>query len=190
MNRPLITIAMISVAIGRCPAQEADRESEALDCGTQALYAMLRLERGEVDVDAVRASLPARPPSGYTMRHLRDAASARGLTLVGVKLPSGDRAPDRPALAFLKVAPHGHYVVLRPVGQSGRLVQVIDSAKRHPEVLDADLLYRSPSWTGLALVPRRPNWPLRLAVAAAGAGALFACGLRMRKRLAASTIAP
>jgi hypothetical protein len=46
--------------------------------------------------------------------------------------------------------------VIRPVGHSGKLVQVLDP-NRDPEVLDADRLERSRSWTGLALVPRRSS---------------------------------
>lgn len=97
------------------------------------------------------------------MAELREAARACGLTLVGVRLPRSGHAPDRPALVFLEGEDHGHFLVVRPVGHSGKLIQVIDSIG-DPVVMDAADLYASNQWTGLALVPVRPNWPLRIAV--------------------------
>ena len=82
-------------------------------------------------------------------------------------LARGDRAPDRPAIAFLERDGHGHYAVVRPVGHSGKLVQIIDAAEGDPIVMDATDLYALRQWTGLALVPRRPNWPFRVAAGAA-----------------------
>ena len=182
----VVTTLLLAVhAHGNCQGQQHE-DRTTIDCGTQALYAIVRMERGGADLDRLRASLPGRPEVGYSMRQLRDAARAEGVRLVGVLLPKVERAPDRPALVFLNVPPHGHYVVIRPVGQSGKLVQVIDSAKAHPEVLDAALLYRSPVWTGLALVPRRLNWPARLGGGLV-AGGLVAGGLALWKRRGSSS---
>ena len=68
---------------------------------------------------------------------------------------------------FLKSGPEGHFIVVRPVGHTGRLVQVLDG-ELNPNVGDAEWLFASPSWTGLALVPHRTNY---LALAAAGVSA-------------------
>jgi hypothetical protein len=58
--------------------------------------------------------------------------------------------------------PSGHFIVIRPVGHSGTLVQILDP-NRAPYVIEADQLHTLPGWTGIALVPDRPNWPLRIA---------------------------
>jgi hypothetical protein len=97
------------------------------------------------------------------MLELQEAARSHGVDLAGVLLPKNGRALDRPALAFLKVGEHGHYVTIRPVGHSGRLIQVIDP-NNGPRVSDVDRLYSAPEWTGLALVPVRHGWITQVAL--------------------------
>ena len=133
------------------------------DCGTIALHTLLAIEGRATRIDVLQACLPSPSPRGYSMAELRDAAQAFGLPLMGVKLPRGDRAPDCPALVFTKRDGHGHFLVTRPVGHSGKLVQIIDSIG-DPIVMDAVDLYASRQWTSLALIPIRPNWPLRFAI--------------------------
>lgn len=102
-----------------CRADRTDpAEFGMLDCGTIALHTLLTLEGREIPVDTLRARLPALSAKGYSMAELRDVAQACGLTLTGVKLPTGDHAPDRPALVFLRRDDHGHFLVIRPVGHS------------------------------------------------------------------------
>jgi hypothetical protein len=87
---------------------------------------------------------------------------------------------------FLARGRHGHYVVLRPVGHTGKLVQVLDP-NEEPVVLDAARLYASPEWTGLALVPARPNWTARV-VGTIGAAALAVLGVaRLARRRRGAT---
>ncbi len=90
------------------------------------------------------------------MADLRDAARAHGLVLTGVTLRRDGAAPDRPALVFMKREGHGHFLIIRPVGHSGRLVQIIDTIG-DPSITDAAELYATPQWTGIALVPTRHN---------------------------------
>jgi hypothetical protein len=90
---------------------------------------------------------------------LQDAGRRFGVRCVGIVERGGERAPDGPRLAFVKRGEHGHFLALRPVGHTGRLVQVID-AGREPAILDAGRLYASPEWTGLVLAPSRP-FPMR-----------------------------
>jgi hypothetical protein len=108
------------------------------------------------------ARLPEGTRAGPSLAQLRDAAAACGLGLRRVRLRRSDWPLDRPALIHLDRHASRHYVVIRPIGHSGRLVQVIDRPNRI-ETLDFDGLVCSPGWTGLALIPSRPNW-------AAGAG--------------------
>lgn len=173
----------LAVASGRLPAVETSHIRGAYyDCGAKSLSILLRLEGRPTDLSRLEDGLPAPTPRGYSMRELREAARACGLRLLGVRLPRGDRAPDRPAIVFLKRGPHGHYVVIRPVGHTGKLVQVLDP-NREPEVMDASRLYASPEWTGLALVPRRPNWPLRVAGAVLVVSTLVVAGSWLVPRL-------
>jgi len=153
------------------------RNPTEYDCGTLALRTILALEGRAVPVDAVRSALPGEGKTGRSMAELRDAARALGLTLMGVSLPRSDRAPDRPALVLLKREDHGHFVVVRPVGPSGRLIQIIDP-NGDPIVTDAADVYASPEWTGLALIPKRPNWAFRVATSLF-AVACSVCALRL-----------
>lgn len=92
------------------------------------------------------------------MKDLRDAARACGLKLIGVHLEKNSDAIDRSMLVFSRRGTHGHFVVIRPVGHTGKLVQVIDSA-RGSELVDKADLVTSPDWTGLALIPSQRGWP-------------------------------
>jgi hypothetical protein len=131
------------------------------------------------------------------MEKLRDAARACGLSLRGVLLNKDERAIDRPMMVFLKRSQHGHFQVVRPVGNTGKLAQVIDpNSPSGSIIVDKLTMFRSPEWTGIALVPdRRPSWPVRIARGLIGgavlAGLVLAgwrgvrgCGLAMNARTA------
>lgn len=166
----MMAIGLIAVlAITRTPVL-VDPAAPS-DCGPMALALLLRLEGFPGDARSIASHLPPRDPRGFSMLELREAAGPLGLKLTGVEIGRGDPTPDRPILALLDKKPDGHFVVVRPVGRTGKLVQVIDPVGRL-EVLDASALYASPDWTGLALIPTRPNWPLRVGFGA-GVGALL-----------------
>jgi ABC-type bacteriocin/lantibiotic exporter with double-glycine peptidase domain len=159
----LCWIAFLNAPVGLTGVTDPPSDIAKYDCGTIALHTLLALDGRATPIDTLRTRLPAPSSRGHSMAELRDAARSFGLTLTGVKLSRSGRAPDRPALVFLKRDDHGHFLVVRPVGHSGKLIQIIDSTG-DPIVRDAVDLYASPQWTGLALVPARPNWPLRVAV--------------------------
>jgi len=140
----------------------AAAETANYDCGPLGLYSLLRLEGRPTDLRDIKRHLPSPPPGGHSMRDLRVAAHARGLCLTGVLLEKVDKAIDRPMLVLMKRGAHGHFQVIRPIGHTGNLVQVIDST-RPLEVMDKSDLLMSPGWTGLALVPSRPNWSFLIA---------------------------
>lgn len=131
------------------------------DCGTLALYSLLHIEGRPIDLRTLANRLSSPGQDGHSMKALRDTARMSGLELRGVQLKKDPRAIDRPMLVYLKEGGHGHYIVIRPVGHTGTLVQIIDS-NRPLEIMDKVDLVASPIWTGLALVPRRANWPARL----------------------------
>lgn len=176
---PILTaMTLATLAPGGSQQSFADERQETArpeyHCGTKALYALLKFEGRSIAYMDLVASLPTPTPSGHSMRELREAARSNGIELVGAYLPKDGQAPDRPALAFLRNGPHGHYVTIRPVGHSGKLVQVID-ANRVPYVLDVARLYSSPGWTGLVLIPIRRN-RLAPAIAIIMAVAILALG--------------
>lgn len=96
------------------------------------------------------------------MAELTAVADSFGWNLEGVRFAKGDRALDRPAIAFVKEAKGGHFAVLRPVGTTGTTVQVIDPP-HVPWITDYDRLFASRHWTGRILQPRDP-WPVRHAI--------------------------
>lgn len=178
--------------VGQAPGDDGPPElrDAPYDCGTKAIYFVLQFEGRSVDPDRIVAVLNESSPSvvgnsspqGRSMEDLRDAAARLGLVLDGVRWLRGGPTPDRPVIAFLDRKPHGHFIAVRPVGHSGKLVQVFDG-ESPPEVIDASRLTASSEWTGLILTPHRPNWSARLA---GGAMALIlisypiARGLRSR----------
>jgi hypothetical protein len=160
--RPWKVMALVA-ALGSWAKAAAETTSNSGDCGTVALYALLRLEGRPTPLESVTARLPAIRPAGHSMKELRDAARTLGLGLDGAYLGKDDKAIDRPMLAFLKVEGKGHFLVIRPVGHSGKLVQVIDS-NQPTRVMDKADLVTSDQWTGLVLATRRTNWPVLAAL--------------------------
>jgi hypothetical protein len=158
-------------------------ETMRLDCGVNALYVLLRLEDRPVTLDRLEAALPPHHPDGYSMAELATAGGRLGLELEGVRFAKGDRALDRPAIAFLKDTRGGHFAVLRPVGTTGTMVQVIDPPYA-PWIADYDRVLAAKSWTGRVLIPSDP-WSIRHAVllAAVAIGlSLLAAALWRRRR--------
>jgi hypothetical protein len=106
------------------------------------------------------------------MAELAAASRSLGMELDGVEFVKGDKSPDRPAIAFLSDARGGHFAVLRPVGATGTMVQVIDPP-HVPWITDCDRLLAARGWTGRILLPRE-RWSRRFAapVAVAALGAI------------------
>ncbi|MGC8643131.1 MAG: cysteine peptidase family C39 domain-containing protein [Isosphaeraceae bacterium] len=177
-----LTLAFIVLACfcGKCEdTGGGSRGSGAYDCGILALRQLAKLEgRGEA-LERLRAALPAPRAEGYSMKDLRLASLACGLRLTGVFLGKDERAIDRPMLMYLRRGSRGHFLVVRPVGVTGKLVQLIDSV-RAPEVMDKSELFSSREWTGLALVPNPPRWASRPVALALSAAALAAVVLVCR----------
>ena len=164
------SIVVSLLAVASAPGTRVDGPSsprDSTDCGMYALYHLLRLEGVTVQEQSLLAVLPRSHPDGFSMLELREAAAELGFKLQGASLGREPGAIDRPMLAFLKLRERGHYVVVRPVGHTGRLVQVIDDIG-DPLIVDSAWLIASPGWTGNVLISGRTNWPV-----------ILACGLLM-----------
>lgn len=188
----LITVALAVLSasspfgLGREVPSTMTITTSPYDCGTLAIYALTRAENRQVSLADIARALPAQRAQGYSMKELKNAAAEFDCPLRGVLLRA-DWKLDRPAIVFLNEQGHGHFVVIRPVGESAKLVQVLE-LRETPYILDMSDLRASPSWTGLALIPERPNWPAWIAagVAALSAGALawMFIAKRFRKQFA------
>jgi len=159
MTPPCRLLCLLAIAIGWPRAglgAEPSQNADPSDCGTVALYHLLRLEGHPVEFNQLQAVLGASGPEGHSFRELCRAGRRFGLALDAVVLPKRRSSVGGPTLVFLKNGPEGHFVVVRPVGHTGLLVQVLDGEET-PVVIDTERLFGSPLWTGLALVPRRTN---------------------------------
>jgi hypothetical protein len=147
----------------RVDAREVERRS--VDCGTDSLYVLLRLNGQHVDLGALERVLSKHGSRGYSMSELAAAARAFGLTLRGIRLGPRDIPLDRPAIAYLKNSGEGHFVVLRPVGSTGRMAQLIDPPFA-PVIIDYRDLFRGPAWTGRLLLPEygSERWAWRIGI--------------------------
>jgi hypothetical protein len=176
-------IAILALATSGGAAEPT--ATTTLDCGADALFVLLHLEGRPVALDQLEKSLPPRRRDGYSMSELAASSAAVGLPLDGLRFGKRHGAPTRPVIAFFKDPKTGHFAVLRPVGTTGKMVQVIDPP-HVPWITDWDKLFAAKSWTGRILVRRDP-WIVRnmipVLLAAAG-GVLLMTGLRrgLRRR--------
>ena len=160
-----------------------------LDCGVNTLYVLHQLEGRPVPLDRLEAVLPARQNEGYSMAELMAASRSLGLTLEGVQLAEGEAPPNRSAIVFLKDAKAGHYVVVRPVGTTRTMVQIIDPPSA-PRTTDYDRLQKTRAWTGRALVASSPYLVRSVlpAFLAVGGSIAILVGLLRIRRWPASSI--
>lgn len=166
-SRPRLTAYALMLCLASRVAladEQAGRPASGAGCGTKALYLLARLEGRSIDLDQLGRALGEPTRHEHSLKELRDVAARYGLRLSGARRLGGRETPDRPAIVLLNHEPHGHFVVIRPVGHTGKLLQVLDP-NDEPEVIDAIVLYGSGAWTGLALMPERPNRPARIAAA-------------------------
>ncbi len=154
---------LISAAPVATAADEPDDSRYRInDCGVNCVYVLLRSLGRDIDLAELRSSMPVPGELGLSMEQLQQAASDHGLALSGVRLASQDFPIDRPAIFLMKTGERGHYVVVQPAGTTGKMAIVLDFP-RPPRLVDYDEIIAQADWTGLALIPSRPNWPARIA---------------------------
>lgn len=156
--RAAVCLAILLVGRIGLAAEEASGDTAAkndedrlYDCGLLALYSFLRSEGLSADLSELEGRLPGSTPHGRSLHDLIVAAEGLGLDLKAVRTSGPPDLPRRTCLAYLRRGEHGHYVILRPVGHSGRLLQVLDGPLP-PTVVDAADYCRSDGWTGIVLL--------------------------------------
>lgn len=145
-------IALLSPEEVRC--ENAARPPRNITCGDKALYHLLRLEGRPVTLQGILSAMPGEG-TRYSMRDLRDGGFRLGIKLHGVRIISRHQLSRRPAIVFFDRKPHGHFVVMRTVGHTDTLVQIIDG-EQADEIVDYASLVQNPEWTGVALIPDSP----------------------------------
>jgi len=174
---------LYSVATWAQSMPHDESEERFFDCGTLALYHLLPIEGRSPELASIGSRLPPMASTGYSMKEVRDAASACGLPLVGLRLKDPARELNRPMIVFFR---QGHFAVVRPVGHTGNLVQVLEGVNGS-EIIDRDVLFHLPNWTGLALAPRDQSasvWVGATLASLVGTGLVFWLypRLKIRKR--------
>ena len=178
-------IGVITCQMGFATDLQGER-SQRYDCGAVGLCSLLNLEGVPITLEGLEPYLPPRSDRGYSMVQLRDAARSVGIHLVGVRLPKKAPRLDRPALVHLtNQGGHGHYCVIRPVGHTGKLLQILDS-DAPPRVVEAPHFFESAAWSGLALVPARAGATSRSLIA--GVIAMLIAGASLLAWCSSSTI--
>lgn len=179
----LVTFAA-GIGVGRIAGAAGERvvADPAIDCGPAALLALGAVEGREIDFDKLAARLPQRR-EGHSMKELRDVARSFGLKLEGLYVGKHASLIDRPMLAFIKDkgAKIEHFLVVRPVGHTGSLVQLIDS-NGPPRVIEKVDLVSSYQWTGVVLAPTRTNWAIVEWSGLLAASAMLSLGLSIARR--------
>lgn len=171
-------MAMLAPVVAAGPDDPGRR-----DCGTNALFLLFEIEGLPITLDRLDTALPPRHRDGYSMAELAEASRVLGLRLDGIQLDRRGTRPDRPVIAFFKDAKGGHFAVLRPVGTTGAMCQVLDPPHAL-RLIDYAEVARMPTWTGRVLFPADP-WAIRNAtpLLAGAAGVSLLVGvIRVRGR--------
>lgn len=179
-GRTGVALIVASLVLGSShPAAEADTdEPPRLDCAVNALFLLLELEGQPASFERITASFPAsRDPRGYSMAEIAAAARSLGLPLEGYQLPQAATPLREPVIAYVKTASGGHFAVLRRVGSTGTMVQVIDPPSP-PWIADYGRVFQARSWTGRVLLRRDP-WTTRNASLLLGTAGLAVVGVAL-----------
>ena len=182
LNAGLLVLAGFATFVNSDPADDAPTDSSTLDCGTIALYGYLRSEGVTLSLADLTARLPVPRKSGHSLLELLQVARDLGVNARGVRWTDVGPRPDRPFLAYLRSERHGHFFVVRPVGHTGTLVQILDP-NQPPDVIDSVAMTSDPRWTGIGLYvqPRLVPWS-SMAFGAVGVGAIVAAVIEGRRR--------
>jgi Peptidase C39 family len=164
------------------------------DCGTNALYLLMKHEGRAKRLNEIQTALPPPHELGYSMLELKSAAKACGLNLVGVKFGPGSVPLLGPVIAHRpghKPA-SGHFVVLRPVGSNNTVIQVIDPPYA-PQLIDYPALFGGKGEPVMILRPATifETWTTFLAILLLGVPCVILLAVRLiiKRQVAESFLA-
>ena len=166
----LILSAMIAQIHSDISSSSLDRQPY---CGLRSLFILLQLQGLAIHLDAIEQLLPASGSKGHSMADLQDAARGVGLRLKGIRVRERDLPLDRSSIAYMNYQGDGHFIVLRPVGTTGTMVQIIEPPNA-PRIVDYTDLLAHPAWTGKLLVPESTTEHFFPWIVGAGVGMIAA----------------
>jgi hypothetical protein len=138
----------------------ARTETDRVTCAVEALYLYLQTVSREVPLRKLASEFSPPNRGGHSMYEIARVARRHGVGLTGIALKGRSRTLREPMIAYLKRSDHSHFVVLRPIGTSGELVQVLDPSGGIRSV-DYDAFQKIAGWTGMVLVRTKPSLFLR-----------------------------
>ena len=179
----LLLIAMAMLDLDDEITNVAQPSSDEKQCGVNALYIVAKLYDIPCDLESLSTQFPPGNPEGYSMQDVQTAASKIGIRLEGVKCNKEAFPQNKIAIVRVTHEQSGHFIVVRPIGTTGKMVQVLDPLAE-PYVIDVERLTNSEGWTGHLLVynPLSPYWMLAgLCAFATMVGLIFALYLKRRQ---------
>jgi len=154
------------------PTDEASTQEASTagshSCGPLALYVLGQFEGRRWSLASLESRLGRDRGSRFSFQDLREAASSRGLRLIGVRFSKEDWPLDRPALIHLETERDGHFMVVRPVGHSGTMVQVFDPVQGLTVYDVDDFFARKPTVNALIPIRLRESSVFRCGLVALG----------------------
>jgi hypothetical protein len=123
-----------------------------IDCGVRALYSLFQLEQHPISLERLLASLPKRDPKGYSISELSKCANSNGMNVKAIQLDKNHSRLNRPIIVLYLIRDQGHYLLINPIGISGKLVQTIEYPYP-PKIISYQNLFNNLAFTGRAIVP-------------------------------------
>jgi ABC-type bacteriocin/lantibiotic exporter with double-glycine peptidase domain len=150
----LLRVMFYSIADDQTPEIEHDITSEShdTDCGIRALFLMLQTQKLDISIDELRSQLPKPSSQGYSIGEMRKASRQLGLSLIAEQIELPKQKMNQPAIVYLQRPNEGHFIFIRPVGETGRMIQVLEYPFA-PKVMDLDYFVTHSGWKGIALFP-------------------------------------
>lgn len=152
---------MSAALVARADSDSIARWAEPGRCGTNALYAMLRLSGHEVDFDDVYRATPVDPRHGATLQELADAAASLGVQVDVRRVQLSDiprlATPFIAHLDLADVGGSGHFIVVSRVVKIDKQWQISAIDGSRCIVTDQDLENLRTAFLGFVLMPADPR---------------------------------
>lgn len=161
MERRAVLFAALLSAVSWRGARTDEPPFQQPDCGEKSLFAELRLCGIDASLQRVTAELPPARERGHSMADVQAAAARLGLVLEGFRATKRDVSFRHPVIALIpgRGESPGHYLVMAPAGETGKVVQLIDPPLA-PRVLDYEAFFQS--FDSIPILSPADRWRARL----------------------------